>query len=281
MQWLVENEGLVRLASFVSLLIILSIAELFAEARPLRSPRRRRWARNLGLTVVNTVLLRLLFPVGAVGAAVWAESRGAGLLHHIALHPLLEIALAIVLLDLAIWTQHVVFHAVPALFRLHRVHHADNDFDVTLGARFHPLEMVLSMLIKVVVVAALGAPAAAVVLFETILAVMSLVSHANVSVPDPVDRALRWFVVTPAMHSVHHSPLSGEMSSNFGFNLSLWDRLFGTYLHSTAGLAEIGLDETRSVLEQTIPWMLHFPFVTPIGAPRGRPITQNHLEEVK
>jgi sterol desaturase/sphingolipid hydroxylase (fatty acid hydroxylase superfamily) len=184
---------------------------------------------NLGVVALNTALLRLLFPAAAVGFALVGEERGWGLLDNVALPDWLAVLAAIIALDLAIYLQHVMFHAVPALWRLHRMHHADLDFDVTTGGRFHPIEILLSMLIKFAVVAALGVPALAVFIFEVLLNATSMFNHSNVRIPEHVDRGLRLFVVTPDMHRVHHSVEDDETNSNFGFNLPWWDWLLGTY----------------------------------------------------
>ena len=192
--------------------------------------RRGRWLTNIALVVLNTLVVRLALPVTAVGMAVIAEQRGWGLLHAIGPIPaVLAIALAVVLLDLAIYLQHVLFHAVPILWRVHRMHHADIDVDVTTGARFHPVEIVLSMCLKLASISALGAPPLAVLLFETLLNVGSLFSHANLRLPPGCDRVLRLLVVTPDMHRVHHSAWGVETNTNFGFTFPWWDHLCGTY----------------------------------------------------
>ena len=257
---LVRYEPAVRLVSFVLVFGTMAALELFVSARPLRAPRGRRWPRNLGLTAINTAILRLIFPAGATAAALWASARHFGLLQHVALPQPVRIVLAIIALDLTIYAQHIAFHAIPFLFRFHRVHHADVDFDVTLGARFHPIEMILSMLVKLAAVAALGAPPAAVVIFEVILSVTSLFSHANLRVPHGIDRVLRWILVTPAMHVVHHSAAVDETNSNFGFNLPWWDRLFGTYRAEPKETPQIGLPVSQRPEDQSLEWMLALPF---------------------
>ena len=224
-----SHEAAIRLGFFVGVFTLMATWEVAAPRRTRMLTRLQRWSSNLGLVALNTVLLRLLFPAAAVGMALYVNSAGWGLLNTLTLPAWAELALALLVLDFAIWIQHVLFHAVPALWRLHRVHHADLDYDLTTGARFHPLEITLSMLIKFAVIAALGAPVAAVILFEVILNAMAMFNHANVRLPARVDRALRWLVVTPDMHRVHHSIEDDETNSNFGFNLSWWDRLLGTY----------------------------------------------------
>lgn len=226
---ILANEPMLRLAVFLGVLVVMAGWELAAPRRRQEIPRVLRWTNNLALVVVDTIILRLTFPILAVGLALMAEARGWGLFNVLDLPLWLAVLLSILLLDLAIYLQHVLFHAVPGLWRLHRMHHADLEFDVTTGLRFHPVEIVLSMVIKLAVVAALGAPAVAVLLFEVLLNATALFNHANIRLPDGLDRVLRWVVVTPDMHRVHHSIIPAETNSNFGFNLPWWDRLLGTY----------------------------------------------------
>jgi len=178
---------------------------------------------------MNTLLLRLVFPLAAAGMAAFAAANGWGLLNHFQVSAWLAVPLAVIAMDFVIWLQHVMVHAVPALWRLHRVHHADLDYDVTTGSRFHPIEIGLSMLVKCATIAVLGPPVVAVVIFEVLLNATAMFNHGNIRLPARVDRVLRWFVVTPDMHRVHHSVEDDETNSNFGFNLPWWDRLFGTY----------------------------------------------------
>ncbi len=222
-------EPLIRLGCFAGVLALMVLWEILAPRRPQGIGRRVRWPGNLGVVVVDTMILRLLFPTAAVGAALVGEAHGWGLLNQLALPGWLAVLVTILVLDLVIYLQHVLFHAVPGLWRLHRMHHADLEIDVTTGIRFHPGEIVLSMLIKIGVVVALGAPAVGVLLFEVLLNATSMFNHGNVRLPLPLDRALRWLLVTPDMHRVHHSIVPSETNSNFGFNLAWWDRLFGTY----------------------------------------------------
>ena len=217
----------------------------------------------MGIVVLDTVLVRLLVPTSAVGLALVAEARGWGLVHALGLPLWAGAPLAVVALDLAIYLQHVLFHAVPALWRLHRVHHADLEIDVTTGARFHPIEILVSMGVKLGVVAALGAPAVAVLIFEVLLNATSMFNHSNVRMPLRLDRVLRWVVVTPDMHRVHHSIAARETNSNFGFNLPWWDRLFGTYRDQPAAGHEamtIGIEQFRAPAEQRLDRMLTQPF---------------------
>jgi sterol desaturase/sphingolipid hydroxylase (fatty acid hydroxylase superfamily) len=233
-------------------------------------PRRKqaisrgwRWPNNLGVVVINTLLIRILFPTTAVGLALFSEARGFGLFNVVGGPAWVGVVASVIILDLAIYLQHVLFHAVPALWRLHRMHHADLEFDVSTGLRFHPIEILLSMLIKFVVVAALGAPALSVLIFEVLLNATSMFNHANVRIPTWIDRVLRWIVVTPDMHRVHHSILSRETNSNFGFNLPWWDRLFGTYRAQPAAGHEnmtIGIEQFRDSRELGLDRMLFQPF---------------------
>ena len=222
-------EPYIRLGAFLGVFAAMALWEFLAPRRARSVSRWVRWPNNLAITAVNTALVRVIFPTAAVGLALLGEARGWGVLNAFALPQWLKVAAAVVALDLVIYLQHVMFHAVPAFWRLHRMHHADLDFDVTTGARFHPVEILLSMLIKLAAVAALGAPALAVLIFEVLLNATSMFNHSNVRLPAALDRALRLVVVTPEMHRVHHSILPYETNSNFGFNAPWWDRLFGTY----------------------------------------------------
>jgi len=247
----------------------MALCEAAAPRRPRSYTRFRRWPSNLAIVVLNTALLRILLPSGAVGLALLAEKRGWGLFNNLPAPPWATLMASVVLLDLAIYLQHVMFHAVPALWRVHRMHHADLDFDVTTGARFHPIEIVLSMLIKFGVVVALGAPALAVLIFEVLLNATSMFNHGNARIPARLDRYLRWFVVTPDMHRVHHSIVVNETNSNFGFNLPWWDRLLGTYRDQPAAGHEgmtIGIEQFREGRELRLDRMLLQPFRGPVGA---------------
>jgi sterol desaturase/sphingolipid hydroxylase (fatty acid hydroxylase superfamily) len=265
---LLAHEPALRLACFAGVLLAMAGWEVLApRRRPLLS-RSQRWPSNLGVAVLNTLVLRAVFPSATVGVAALAAEGGWGLLHTIALPFWATLVVALVALDLAIYLQHVMFHAVPALWRLHRMHHADLDFDVTTGARFHPVEILLSMGLKLMVVAALGASATAVLIFEIALNATSMFNHGNVLLPAPVDRVLRSFVVTPDMHRVHHSARPHETNSNFGFNLPWWDRLFGTYRAEPAAGHEgmtIGLDSFRDPRELRLDRMLMQPLRGSVG----------------
>ncbi len=264
--WLLAHEPAIRGSLFLGGLLLFGAMERWFPRRPLTRPRLRRQAANLGLVVLNTLALRLLVPAAAVGTAVLAEERGWGLFAAVDWPRGLELILGVLLLDLAIYGQHVLFHAVPALWRLHAMHHADPDIDVTTGPRFHPLEILLSMGIKLGLVVALGAPAVAVLLFEALLGVLPLFNHSNLRLPRGVDRWLRLVVVTPDMHRVHHSIDPRETRSNFGFNVPWWDRLLGTWRDQPAlghaGMT-IGLPEHQGGDPQSIRWMLAFPLRRP------------------
>jgi len=260
---LVGDELLIRLAAFAGIFGLMTAWEILVPRRDQKLGRKTRWPGNIGIVILDTVLVRLVFPTTAIGLALVAEARGWGLFYALGLPTWVTVPLAVMALDLAIYLQHVLFHAVPTLWRLHRMHHADLELDATTGTRFHPIEIILSMGIKLGVVAALGAPAVAVLAFEVLLNVTSIFNHSNVRMPTWLDRGLRWIVVTPDMHRVHHSILALETNSNFGFNLPWWDRLFGTYRDQPAaghlGMT-IGIEQFREVAEQRLGRMLTQPF---------------------
>jgi len=222
-------EMIIRLAAFALFFSAFALWELVAPRRGLSIGRLRRWPGNLGILLVDILTVRVLVPTAAVGASLYAAGHGFGLINHLQLRLSVAALIGFLALDLVIYAQHVVFHKVPLLWRLHRMHHADLDIDVTTGVRFHPLEILISLLIKMAVIVALGIPVVAVILFEVVLNVTSMFNHSNASMPAGLDRVLRLIVVTPDMHRVHHSILRRETDSNFGFNLPWWDRLFGTY----------------------------------------------------
>ena len=266
--WLLTHEATLRGTAFVVLLAGLGLAETFAPRRRPSVPRGFRWLHNLGLIAVDTLVLRLRSPLLLVEFSLLAQERGLGLLNQLDLPGWARIVVALPLLDLAIYWQHRVFHAVPLFWRLHMVHHADPDIDVTTGVRFHPVEMVLSLLIKMAVVAALGAPPAAVVIFEVLLNATSMFSHANLNLPPAVDRIVRWLTVTPDMHRIHHSVRPYETNSNFGFNHPWWDRLFGSYRDQPEEGHEgmtIGLSQFLERKRQSLPWMLALPLTGATG----------------
>jgi sterol desaturase/sphingolipid hydroxylase (fatty acid hydroxylase superfamily) len=263
--YLLGHETAVRLGAFLGVLALMAAWEALAPRRALAVSKARRWASNLGIVFLNSALLRIIFPATAVAVAVLAQERGWGLLNQHDMPFPLAVAASVVALDLAIYLQHVMFHAVPALWRLHRMHHADLDFDVTTGARFHPIEILLSMLVKMAVIVVIGPPAVAVMVFEVLLNATAMFNHANVRLPLAADRLLRLLVVTPDMHRVHHSVEEHETNSNFGFNLSLWDRLFRTYkAQPDAGHERmtIGIHGYRAAkLVSDLPGMLVLPFL--------------------
>lgn len=264
---LLEHEPLVRSLVFLAVLAAMAFAEALWPRRRRELPRLLRWSGNLGLVVVDALVLRLVFPVLAVGVALAAEARGFGLLNTPAVPRPLAVLATVVVLDFTVWAQHVLFHAVPLLWRLHRVHHADTEVDATTGVRFHPLEILLSMGLKMAVVAALGAPAEGVVLFEILLNASALFNHANLRLAPRVDAWLRLLIVTPDMHRVHHSVRPEETHSNFGFFLSLWDRLLGTYRAQPAAGHErmvVGLPVFRDPAEQRLHRLLLQPFRRPV-----------------
>ena len=223
------DESIIRLGVFFFVLLVMMAWEVAAPRRPLRQPRLLRWYANLGIVALDTALVRVLFPMAPVAVAALAGVEGWGVLNVLDLPRWAAVVAAVVVLDFAIYLQHVMFHAVPVLWRLHRMHHTDLDYDVTTGLRFHPIEIALSMVIKIAVIVLVGAPAVAVLIFEVLLNATAMFNHGNVRLPAPVDGVLRLFVVTPDMHRVHHSVVPAETDSNFGFNLPWWDRLMGTY----------------------------------------------------
>jgi sterol desaturase/sphingolipid hydroxylase (fatty acid hydroxylase superfamily) len=263
------HEPAIRLGCFVGVFVVMALWELAAPRRPLSQSKLVRWTSNLGIVAINTVVVRLLFPVAAMGLAGLAAERGWGLLNAVDIPWAAAVVVSVVGLDFAIYLQHVMVHAVPAFWRLHRMHHADLDFDVTTGARFHPLEIILSMVIKMAVIAALGPPAVAVLIFEVLLNATAMFNHANVRMPIALDRILRWLVVTPDMHRVHHSATADETNSNFGFSLPWWDRLLGTYRDqpvSGHGDMTIGLEMFRDAAALHLHRMLIQPFLGVVGA---------------
>lgn len=262
-EFLLSNEPVVRLSALAAVFAIMALWEMRAPRRAQAIGRATRWPSNLGVVVLDTLLVRVLFPTTAVGLALLAEAKGFGLFNVWLPASWIALVVSVVILDLVVYLQHVLFHAVPALWRLHRMHHADLEFDVTTGARFHPIEILLSMLIKLTVIGALGAPAVAVLVFEVLLNATAMFNHANARLPAAFDRVLRWLLVTPDMHRVHHSVVVRETNSNFGFNLPWWDRLFGTYRDqpdADHGGMTIGVKEIRDPAEQRLDRMLTQPF---------------------
>ncbi len=277
--FLLANEPTIRLSAFLGILALMAAWEVAAPRRRREIPRVLRWTNNLGVVVADTILVRLTFPVAAVGLALIASERGWGVFNVIEAPGWVAFIVAVVVLDLVIYLQHVLFHAVPALWRLHRMHHADLDIDVTTGLRFHPVEIVLSMGLKLAVVAVLGPPAAAVLVFEVLLNGTEMFNHSNIRIPLGLDRVLRLIVVTPDMHRVHHSVIPQETNSNFGFNLPWWDRLFGTYRAQPAeghdGMT-IGIELFRTRRDLWLDRMLIQPLLGKAGNyPINRPGRRN------
>jgi sterol desaturase/sphingolipid hydroxylase (fatty acid hydroxylase superfamily) len=275
---MIDSEMFLRFGVFALVLALLGLAESLFPRRRHTADKPRRWLNHLALVFLNTLAVRVLLPLGAIGMAASAQENGWGLFNNVDLPGWLAVALAVVLLDFAIYLQHILFHAVPLLWRLHMVHHADLDFDVTTGLRFHTLEILLSMGIKVAVVVLLGASPLAVLIFEVLLNATSMFNHSNLRLPGFLDRLLRLVIVTPDMHRVHHSTLPCETNSNFGFNLPWWDFLLGTYKNQPAlgheGMT-IGLAHLRNEKEvDRLPGMLALPFLEPAG---NYPITDRGM----
>lgn len=268
MELLLKFEPVIRLGFFLGVFGIMALWEALLPRRPRLVPRWIRWPNNLAIVGLNNLLLRVVFPTSAVGLAMAGSEKGWGLLNHFDPPGWVAVTLSVLALDLAIYLQHVMFHAVPGLWRLHRMHHADFDLDVTTGSRFHPMEIILSMGIKFTVIVALGAPALSVLIFEILLNATAMFNHSNVRMPGRVDRILRWVVVTPDMHRVHHSILPRETNSNFGFNVPWWDRLFGTYRDQPAeghqGMT-IGIGQFRTARDLWLDRLLLQPFRRELG----------------
>lgn len=265
--WILAHEAAIRLGFFFGTLTLVALIEFLAPRRAAAISRAVRWGNNLALVFFDAILLRLLFPVAAAGMAALFVEWGWGLFNHIQVPLPLAVGVSAIALDFIIYLQHRLVHAVPLLWRVHRVHHADLDYDVTTGARFHPLEILLSMLLKFAAIAVLGPPVVAVIIFEVVLNATAMFNHGNIRLPERLDRWLRWVVVTPDMHRVHHSTEPAETDSNFGFNLPWWDRLLGTYRaqprHGHHAMV-IGIGECRAPGEACwLPGMLWLPFRAP------------------
>ena len=267
--FVMQHEKTIRMSFFFGMLAVMGLWEILAPRRALTVSKTVRWVNNLGLVFLNSFILRLLFPAAAVGVAVVCAERGWGVFNVYDAPYAVAVLVSIIAMDMVIYLQHVMVHAVPLLWRLHRVHHADPDFDVTTGARFHPIEIVLSMLIKFATIVLLGPPVVAVVIFEILLNATAMFNHSNVRLHPAVDKVLRWFVVTPDMHRVHHSVEDDEANSNFGFNLPWWDRLFGTYRAQPRAGHEnmkIGIHKYHDPKQVSwLPGILWLPFVGKIS----------------
>lgn len=282
LELLIQYEAPLRFGLFLAVFAALAAWEIAAPRRILLMPKATRWLANLGILIVNAVMVRAVAPAATVGIAMLSEQRGIGLLHALEMPQPLEILLAVLALDLAIYLQHVMFHAVPLLWRLHRVHHADLDFDVTTGTRFHPIEILLSLAIKAAAIFIIGASMFAVLIFEIVLNLSSMFNHSNIRMPKLADAVLRWFIVTPDMHRVHHSIHRDETDRNFGFNLTWWDHIFGTYRGEPRSGHEqmaIGIPSFRNPRQCiTLPGILAMPFVgerhTAAAGPEDLPSSQ-------
>lgn len=263
-EFVMANEKTIRMSIFFGILIVMALWEVVAPRRASTVSKTIRWVNNLGLVFFNSFLLRVIFPAAAVGMATFANANGWGIFNYYEVPFWVTVVVSIIIMDFIIYLQHIMVHAVPALWRIHRMHHADLDFDVTTGARFHPLEIILSMLIKFATIVVLGPPVIAVVIFEVVLNATAMFNHSNVRMPLGLDRVLRWIVVTPDMHRVHHSIEDDEANSNFGFSLPWWDRLFGTYRDQPRAGHEgmtIGIRKFREVKQVAwFPGMMLLPF---------------------
>jgi len=266
--YLLSQEPLIRFGFFFGILILMTVWEVFAPRRRLQTSKPARWFSNLGIVFIDTLVLRLLPSYSAITISLMAENGGWGLLNNVSLVYWLKVIIGIIVLDLAIYLQHAMFHGLPILWRLHMMHHSDLDFDVTTGIRFHPIEILLSMGIKMLIVFLVGISSLGVLIFEVLLNATSLFNHGNIRLGASIDRALRLFVVTPEMHRVHHSVIIRETNSNFGFNLPWWDRLFGTYKgQPAAGHLEmtIGLSQFRDPKRLNVLGLLLLPFIGKTG----------------
>ena len=254
-----------RLVIFVGLFVILAVLEYLAPRRELRPVKIKRWFTNWALVILDSVLVRLLFKSAAVGGALWAADKGFGLFNVISAPPIVAIVVSFLVLDFAVWLSHLGSHKIPLLWRIHRMHHSDTDIDVTTAVRFHPLEILISMAWKYGVVVAIGAPAISVLAFEIVLNGGAMFNHSNLKLPLWLDRWLRLVIVTPDMHRVHHSSEVEETDSNYGFNLSIWDRMFATYVAQPRlgheGM-QIGLKEWQDERPHTLGWTLIVPFIS-------------------
>ena len=263
-----EYESYIRLGSFLGIFALLTIWEISSPKRELLQLRRFRWFSNIGLVVLSSVLIRFILPTAAVGVALHVEQEQLGFLNLYELPFIVQFIFAFILMDLAIYFQHVMFHALPLFWRFHRVHHSDLDCDITTGLRFHPFEMIISIVFKFLIIASIGAPVLAVVFFEIILNAASMFTHSNIKIPSAIEKMVRWFIVTPDMHRIHHSIKENETNSNFGFFISIWDRLLGTYIQEPEqghDNMQIGLQRFREPKWQNLRWLIYLPFVDKIN----------------
>ena len=259
----IENEITWRLSVFWCVFLLVSLWEYVPPKRDLQIKKSTRWIRNISLIIISNLAVRLLVPITAASVALYAEQHRIGLWYLLSIPLPAATIISVILLDLLIYTQHILFHHIPLFWRIHKVHHIDQDIDITTGLRFHPIEITLSALIKCSIVLLLGVPLMAIILFEILLNAMSMLSHANISLASRFDKYLRFFIVTPDMHRIHHSVLKDETNSNYGFNLSCWDRLFKTYKDQPKlGHLQmnIGLDEFQDENKTTLFDIIMIPF---------------------
>ena len=257
MDFLTAHEQNIRLGVFLSLLIIFAMLEFIIPLAKRRAARLSQWSVNLFITIINTVAMRAILPIFAVGAANYAENENIGLFNLIDIGFLPTLIFSLLSLDLLIYGQHVMMHRIPLFWRLHRMHHTELGLDVTSAVRFHPIEIIISMLIKMAFVILMGIPAVAVILFEIILNGLALFNHSNIKIPNSIERLMRKIFITPEVHWIHHSEIVNETNSNFGFNLVIWDKIFGTYLDKPTlsytelrqGLSEFGFEKPLSLFE--------------------------------
>ncbi len=257
------DSGTLRISIFLSVLSLMLLLELLLPRRKLNYPRKSRWSTNLLIIALDTAVVRIVLPITTIGIAQYAETAQWGVLNQVSLPTVVEIAIIILVFDLAIYIQHVLSHKIPILWRVHRVHHADLDFDTTTGIRFHPIEIVLSMVYKFILIILIGPSTLAILIFEIVLNSTALFNHANVKIPLRLDQILRWVLVTPDVHRIHHSVLINETNSNYGFNLTLWDRVFGTWTeqpHKNHRDMDIGLPAIRHKKPTEFIWSLMLPF---------------------
>lgn len=263
MQSILENESLIRLSVFLGLFTLMAILETVMPRRARSFDRKIRWIGNLGILVLSALLARLILPWVPVGVAIYAQTNSIGLFHYLKFEGIDSLVAGVFVLDFMIYLQHVVMHKTPILWRLHRLHHADLDYDVTTGIRFHPIEIILSLLYKMSIILIFGIDPVSVVIFEVILNGMAMFNHANFKLPLFLDRVLRLVVITPDVHRIHHSSIQAETDSNYGFNICWWDRLFGTFSAQPKlgheGM-EIGLSYYRDESQLKLPQMLTQPF---------------------
>ncbi|MBF0274994.1 MAG: sterol desaturase family protein [Nitrospinae bacterium] len=262
-EFILEHETLLRVSCFITVFLLVASSEAVFPRRPLNFSKYQRWFSNILIVVIDSAAVKIIFPFVATGAAAIAQQKGWGLFNLTHLPQLFTVIFSVVLLDFVIYLQHIIVHKIPLLWRLHRMHHSDLDYDVTTGTRFHPIEIILSMAIKILTVFILGVPVIAVILFEVILNASAMFNHGNIKLPAVADKIIRSLFVTPDMHRVHHSVIPEETDSNFGFFISVWDKLFGTYKeHPEKGHTDmtIGLELFRNPEELKLSKILLQPF---------------------